>query len=82
MWFKDSDPSPPPHSSDWLFENYPEFLLKTIRLGYWDGARLPYYLANLHDLYDQNEHYEGLRQTLNLFVLLITEHVGGGTIYN
>ena len=82
FWFKDSDPSPPPHSTDWLFENYPVFLLKTIRLGYWDGARLPYYLGNFHDLYSENEHYEGLRQTLNLFVSLITEHVGPGSIYN
>ena len=82
LWFKDSDPIPPPHSSDWLFENYPEFLLKTIRLGYWDGARLPHYLGNVLDLYSQNNNYDDLRKTLKLFVLLVTEDVGPGSIYN
>ena len=81
LWFKDSEPKPPPHS-EWFFENYPEYLLKTIRLGYWDGARLPHYLGNVHDLYSQEKNYDGLRDTLELFVSMVTEFVGSNKIFN
>ena len=80
LWFKDSSPNPPPYS--WWFNNYPEYLLKTIRLGYWDGARLPHYIGEIFDLYSENKDFKGIRDTLSLLVTRVTRHVGKSTAYN
>ena len=82
FWFKESSNIPPPNCKDWLFENYPEYLLKTIRLGYWDGARLPHYIGEIFDLYSENKDFKGIRDTLSLLVTRVTRHVGKSTAYN
>jgi len=82
FWFKESTPRPPPNCENWLFENYPEYLLNAIRLGYWDGARLPFYQTKLYDAYFENKDFTGIRKTFSLFVAIVTGHIGRGGLHN
>ena len=72
FWFIYSDPEPP---FEWWYENYRSFLLQSIRIGLWDGARLPMWLARYMDVYSDNDKFRGLSYTFKVFVNTVTSHI-------
>lgn len=79
FWFEIIPDQPP---FEWWYTNYRSYLIRSSKIGIWDGKYLPEWLASYLDIFNNHTKLKGLNHTFKLFVNLITGHVSGVKRYN
>jgi len=68
------------NKQDWIYNNYPSLLLRSIRLGHWHGAKIPTWYQYFRDHYVEttiDEQFSNLNITFKTWVVSTVGGIGG-----